>query len=84
MLAEFNIEKPIWVTEAEAFYRENKTAEQNYQSTKTAVANAIAAGAERIFFTRYTFDDFPTDMSEKTAAGHYPSAEKYREMIESY
>jgi hypothetical protein len=84
MLAEFNITKPIWVTEAEAFYRENKTAEQNYQSTKTAVANAIAAGAERIFFTRYTFDDFRTDMSQKTESGNYPSSEKYKEIIESY
>jgi hypothetical protein len=84
MLAEFNIEKPIWVTEAEAFYPENKTAEQNYESTKTAVANAIAAGAERIFFTRYTFDDFRTDMSQKSKPGSYPSLEKYREIIENY
>jgi len=84
MLAEFNIEKPIWVTEAEAFYPENKTAEQNYESTKTSVANAIAAGAERIFFTRYTFDDFRTDMSQKNKPGSYPSLEKYKEIIESY
>ncbi len=86
MLEKYGItKKTIWVTEAEAFYRENTTADQNFETTKTSVAGAIAAGAERIFFTRYTFDDFRTDMSSKDAGdGKYPSAEKYREIIKSY
>ncbi|MFA6082448.1 MAG: glycosyl hydrolase [Patescibacteria group bacterium] len=73
--------KPIWVTEAEAFY--GTTGEENYQSTKTSVSGAIAAGAERIFFTRYTFDDFRTDMSKTNSGGTFPSAEKYLEIIQA-
>lgn len=78
MLADFDITKPIWVTEAEAMY--GTTGEANFQSTKTSTSGAIAAGAERIFFTRYTFDDFRTDMSQKTDDGTYPSTEKYKEI----
>ena len=76
--------KPILVTEAEAFYQDITTAEQNYESTKASVAGAISAGAKRIFFTRYTFDDFRKDMSKKTGAGTYPSAKKYQELIDSF
>jgi len=75
--------KTIWVTEAEAMY--GSAAEENYQNTTTSTKNAIAAGAERIFFTRNQFDDFRTDMSVKTdSGGAYPSSEKYRELIESF
>lgn len=63
VLSTAGITKPIWVTEAEAFY--GKTAEENYQSTLISTKAALAAGAEKIFFTRYNFDDFRTDMSEK-------------------
>lgn len=82
LLGEFNITKPIWVTEAEAMY--GTTGEMNYLSTKKSTEGAIAAGAERIFFTRYTFDDFRTDMSQKGDVGTYPSAEKYRTIINQY
>lgn len=74
--------KSIWVTEAEAMY--STVGEENFESTKTSVANAIAAGAERIFFTRYEFDDNRKDMSEKSSGGAYPSAEKYRDIIKLY
>lgn len=74
--------KLIWVTEAEAMY--GQTGEENYQNTKKSTEGAIAAGAQRIFFTRYNFDDFRTDMSKKTEAGSYPSAKKYKELIESF
>lgn len=85
MLSKFSMAaKPIWVTEAEAFYQKNTTADQNYESTKTSVQGAITAGAERIFFTRYSFDDFRTDMSQKTSASQYPSVDKYRDITESY
>jgi len=85
MLADAGISaKPVWVTEAEAFYPTNTTADQNYQSTQTSVAGALAAGAERIFFTRYSFYDFRSDMSDKTTASSYPSSEKYLELIEGY
>ncbi|MFA6423153.1 MAG: hypothetical protein WCW17_01725 [Patescibacteria group bacterium] len=82
MLASFGITKPIWVTEAEAMY--GTTGETNFQSTKTSTTGAIAAGAERIFFTRDDFGDTRTDMSKINTASDYPSAEKYREIIKSY
>jgi hypothetical protein len=63
MLTALGINKPIWVTEAESF--NGKTAEENYNFTKKSTAGAIAAGAERIFYTRYNFDDFRKDMSQK-------------------
>ncbi len=75
-------DKPIWVTEAEAMY--GTVAEQNYSSTKKSVAGAIAAGAQRIFFTRYELDDTRKDMSEKSSGGTYPSGEKYRDIIKLY
>jgi hypothetical protein len=62
MLAEFNIILPIWVTEAEAFNK--STANDNFTSTKNSTSSAIHAGAEKIFFTRYSFDDYRTDMSQ--------------------
>ncbi|MGD8374437.1 MAG: hypothetical protein PVI21_06305 [Candidatus Woesebacteria bacterium] len=76
------IDKPIWVTEAEAMY--GQSAEENFNSTKTSTANALAAGAQKIFYTRYHFDDMRTDMSEKTNSGSYPSSQKYKEMFESF
>ena len=84
MLAEFGLSKSIWVTEAEAFYPENKTADENFESTKNSVAGALNAGAERIFFTRYSFDDFRTDMSQKTDKSTYPNAEKFRDIIKNF
>ena len=82
MLAEFGLSQPIWVTEAEAMY--GKTAEENYQSTKASTDGAMAAGAQRVFFTRDSFDDFRTDMSQKNEAGSYASEEKFREITKSY
>jgi len=73
--------KPIWVTEAEAMY--GKSGDENYQTTKTSTAGALAAGAAKIFFTRYELDDTRTDMSKKSEGGTYPSAEKYAEIIKS-
>jgi len=75
-------DKPIWVTEAEAMY--STVAEKNFESTKKSVAGAIAAGAERIFFTRYDFADTRTDMSKNAGPSDYPSSEKYRDIIKSY
>ncbi len=84
MLADASIaNKPIWVTEADAMY--SKMGEENYQSTKTSVAGAIAAGAERIFFTGDIFDDQRTDLSQTvTDAGTYSSEEKFREIVKSF
>ncbi len=54
MLTEAGISgKSIWVTEAEALY--GKTFAENATNTETSVKNALAAGAERIFFTSYNF-----------------------------
>jgi len=82
MLETAGISKPIWVTEAEAMY--GKDAEENFASTKVSTAGAIDAGAQKIFYTRYSFDDFRTDMSQKTNAGAYPSVEKYNEIFRQY
>jgi hypothetical protein len=62
MLAEFGITKPIWVTEAETFY--GTTAEENYQNTQKSTTGALSDGAQRIFYTRYNFDDTRKNMSE--------------------
>ena len=55
MLREFGINKPVWVTEAEAFISNDPdiNSTQTYESTK----NALAIGAQRIFFTRYEFEN---------------------------
>lgn len=85
MLAEFNIDKPIWVTEAEAFY--GKTATENFELTKTSTHNALLAGAEKIFYTRYNFDDFRTDMSVKNETSEdsmTDSLNKYRLIFEEF
>lgn len=63
MLSGLGISKPIWVTEAESF--NGRTANENYEMTKKSTQGAISAGAEKIFYTRYNFDDFRTDMSQK-------------------
>jgi hypothetical protein len=85
MLAEAGITKPIWVTEAEAFY--GQSAEENYQNTKTSTEQAISAGAEKIFFTRFNFHDFRTDMSEKPKLSNdsfEDSEKKFKSIIEKY
>jgi len=53
MLEEFNLDKPIWVTEAETIISDNPNinATQTLNSTK----KALDLGAEKIFFTRYDF-----------------------------
>ena len=56
MLAELGLgSKPIWVTEAEAIISSDAVtnATQTYNSAKSA----RALGAQRIFFTRYSFSD---------------------------
>jgi hypothetical protein len=63
MLSGLGIAKPIWVTEAESF--NGTTAQENYELTKKSTQGAISTGAEKIFYTRYNFDDFRTDMSQK-------------------
>jgi len=57
LLAEFGLDKPIWVTEAESIISsdEDINATQTFESTK----NAIALGAEKIFYTRFTFYSDP-------------------------
>lgn len=54
MLAEFGIQKPIWVTEAEAIVAD--TAEGNIKQTKESSKKALTLGAEKIFYTRFSFE----------------------------
>lgn len=55
LLTEYGIDKPIWVTEAEALMKSD-TAEDNVVNTTTSVENALSLGAERIFFTHFGFE----------------------------
>ncbi|MDI6777960.1 MAG: hypothetical protein QMD77_02110 [Patescibacteria group bacterium] len=56
MLAEFGLDsKPIWVTEAEAIISSDTTT--NATQTYNSARSARALGAQRIFFTRYSFSD---------------------------
>jgi len=54
LLLKYKLEKPIWVTEAEAMVSSNPdaNASQTFSSTK----KALSLGTERIFFTRYEFE----------------------------
>lgn len=59
MLAEFRIQKPVWVTEAEAIV--SKTAAGNIAQTKRSTEKALALGAKKIFYTRFSFEPNPDD-----------------------
>ena len=54
MLREFNIDKPFWITEAEAIISEDV----DINATQTALSTKadLKAGAEKIFYTRYNFE----------------------------
>lgn len=85
MMAEFKIQKPIWVTEAEAF--NGKTADENYNLTKKSTEGAISSGAEKIFFTRFNFDDFRKDMSQiniESEESIKASEKQYQSIISKY
>lgn len=86
MLEKYGIaQKQIWVTEAEAMY--GGSFQENVASTTTSVKNAILAGAEKIFFTRYNFADDRTDMSQKSEDKEQDlqkSQEAFRNIISAY
>lgn len=54
MLAEFGIEKPIWVTEAEAVV--HRTKENNIKQFQESTRKALGLGVEKIFYTRFNFE----------------------------
>ncbi|MFA5070156.1 MAG: hypothetical protein WC528_02640 [Patescibacteria group bacterium] len=84
MLDRQGILKPIWVTEAEMMT--GSTLDENAETTSLNVKNAIAAGASKIFFTRYDFADTRTDMSQKfepSESEQLRSDELYRDIIKS-
>lgn len=92
MLQEFGIDKPIWVTEAENMT--GKTLSENAELTKTSTQGAISAGAKKIFYTRYNFNDFRKNMSEKSPeeskkeeepkGSVQESLEIYKDIFENY
>lgn len=53
LLSEFNLNKAIWVTEAEAMVSNN--ADSNATQTLNSTKKALAEGAAKIFYTRYEF-----------------------------
>jgi len=66
MLAEFGLDKrPIWVTEAEAIVSSKRKA--NAEQTLKSARAARRLGAEKIFFTRYSFN----------ASSNYGNWDKY-------
>lgn len=84
MLEEFGLTPDIWVTEAENM--KGTTLQENADLTKQSTQGAISAGAKKIFYTRYNFEDFRTDMSEKnqeSEASIQESQRLYKEIIES-
>lgn len=84
MLEEFSLSKPIWVTEAENM--KGKTLEENGELARQSTEGAIATGAQRIFYTRYNFQDFRKDMAEKpeeSPEALQASQQIYRSIFES-
>jgi len=57
LLANYNITKPIWITEAENVQGNNVA--ENANRLKESVANAFKNGAEKIFFTGASFANDP-------------------------
>lgn len=87
-LASLDIDKPIWITEAESIISNN--VDLNASSTLLSTQNAIELGAERIFYTRYDFEvrgdlndrPFDNNIVNKTIEGDNPTT-AYQEIIES-
>lgn len=88
LLESFGLDKPIWVTEAESMVSDD--VDLNASSTFLSTENAIALGAEKIFYTRYDFEirgdlndrPFQTSDITKTIDGDDPT-KAYQEIIES-
>jgi len=57
LLSKYNINKPIWITEAENVQGNN--VEENVERLKNSIANALQNGAEKIFFTGASFANDP-------------------------
>lgn len=96
MMKDLGIDKLVWVTEAEEF---SGDAEKNYNNTAESTKNALAAGAAKIFYTRYDFEDTRTNMSDdkidakddtdektedKDTSSPTNSAEQYKKIFEEY
>jgi len=71
MLAEFGIDKPVWVTEAQAILSTDP--DINATIALNATKEALALGAGRIFFTQYGFEPWE---GWHGAPGGTPSVEK--------
>lgn len=94
MLAEFRIDKPIWVTEAEAFESKDPKDGPIYDIGKQLLkssTNAIANGATKIFFTSMNIDnrpggdikDEPKRDDNKKKAGPQASEEVYQPIFDT-
>lgn len=57
MLAEFGIEKPVWVTEAEAFISSDPSIVAT--QVKLSTQNALNLGVQKIFYTSHNFENPP-------------------------
>ena len=57
MLAEFGINKPVWVTEAETFVTSDPA--KNATQLKASTKKALELGAEVIFYTGHDFEHVP-------------------------
>ena len=79
MLNHYHINKPIWVTEAQAIISDDP--EINYQQTSDSTKKALSLGVKKIFYTQYTFADF--DVEQTNAALLY-AQNKYKQIIELY
>ncbi|XOU94920.1 MAG: glycosyl hydrolase [Candidatus Kerfeldbacteria bacterium] len=88
MLAEFNINKPIWVTEAEAFQKDSFEQRKYTLDEQLLVSsiNAFASGAEKIFFTSMNLDHIPGGDNNKPSKkdGPQASTEVYQKIFNNF
>lgn len=82
MLAEFGINKPIWVTEAEAMVSDN--ADINATQTYLSAKKALELGVEKIFFTRFEFKDRFSKPGPKRDIPNIPAEIKGDDSEEAY
>jgi len=73
MLAEFQIDKPIWVTEAEAFISADP--DMNAAQVKASTVKALELGAEKIFYTSLNFEISPGKPGPGGLGPEYPTDE---------
>lgn len=88
LLEEYSIDKPIWVTEAEAFITDDPLI--NASQVQASTAKAFSLGAQKIFFTALDFNSppgessMPPPLSDKLVISGSDSLIHYTEPLQLY